>query len=173
MNPVVNTLSPSKSSQTSFLLRGNITGVGTSQVIERGFYYSTINSSLNGSGIKVSSTGFFNVGIYSYDVKNLTADTKYYFQAFAKNSTGISYGNKLSFTTPKPPPPSKPSPPPRPSPRPTPPKPPSIPGGNAMVSCGAAGSGFVCGFLVFSMPNCRGKIIGVYDSRAQKCLPIF
>ncbi|MDD5464102.1 MAG: fibronectin type III domain-containing protein [Candidatus Moranbacteria bacterium] len=39
------------------------------------------------------------VGVYSAEMNNLTPGTTYYFQAYAYNSAGSSYGEILSFTT--------------------------------------------------------------------------
>ncbi|CAM1342279.1 hypothetical protein [Tenacibaculum aestuarii] len=77
-------------------LSGNVISNGGSEILERGFYWSTIpNSHINGNK-EISNIG---VGEFDYTVSNLTPNTVYYTKAFAENAFGISYGEEKSFNT--------------------------------------------------------------------------
>ena len=79
-------------------LNADITTAGCNETVtERGFYYSTTNGFANGTGTKVSETGEFENGTFSFNITGLTPSTVYYFKAFAQNSNGISYSEQSSF----------------------------------------------------------------------------
>jgi len=74
---------------------GNVTDEGSSSVTERGFVYSDTNSSPTILDTVVSATssgaGAFSVNIYNIGANN------HYGRAYAKNSTGIAYGDPITF----------------------------------------------------------------------------
>ena len=74
---------------------GEVTDEGGSSVFARGLCWNTsgkptINdfTSTNGSGL----------GTFAAEITALEADVKYYVRAYATNSTGVAYGNEISFT---------------------------------------------------------------------------
>lgn len=79
----------------SAVANGNITATGGQDCTERGFQYG-----LTETGTwTVRETGTFGVGAFSLDLEELSANTKYYFRAYAINGAGTSYGSWLNFTT--------------------------------------------------------------------------
>lgn len=82
--------------QTTVTLSGTIKSVGNSNIINRGICYST-NNNPSISGIMEPSSSFQST--YSVTISNLSASTKYYYCAYAENSSGVSYGSVKSFTT--------------------------------------------------------------------------
>ncbi len=99
--PLIITPAYSSVFTTSASLGGNITDLNSSDVTERGIYYSTTSGFADGEGTKVSETGIFNVtGIFTVSVTGLSGGTTYYFKAFAKNAAGTSYTNQNTFSTP-------------------------------------------------------------------------
>jgi photosystem II stability/assembly factor-like uncharacterized protein len=81
---------------TSVIVGGKITKEGRSALIERGVCYS-ITSSPNLQHMKQrSGTG---LGVYQITLANLSPGTRYYYRAYAFNSTDTAYGNILEFTT--------------------------------------------------------------------------
>lgn len=81
---------------TSVIVGGKITKEGSSALIERGVCYS-ITSSPNLQHMKQrSGTG---LGVYQITLANLSPGTRYYYRAYAFNSTDTAYGNILEFTT--------------------------------------------------------------------------
>ena len=83
-------------------LDGTIDSTGNENSSERGFIYSTDETFSTGVAT-TSESGDFSTGSYSLTVNDLEDDTTYYFQSFATNSEGTSYGDTLSFTTIPPP----------------------------------------------------------------------
>lgn len=93
---VVTTGSASGIDQSAATLNGQITASGSSDIIEHGFCYGTDPS----CSIKVPVGGSISEGsAYSYLINGLTANTTYYFMAYALNSEGSSSGSPISFTT--------------------------------------------------------------------------
>ena len=75
---------------------GNITSDGGTPVTARGICWSTSpnptisnDTTKNGSGL----------GLFTSNLSNLLGNTIYYVRAYAINTSGISYGNQISFTT--------------------------------------------------------------------------
>lgn len=94
--PNVTTSIVSSFTSTTALVEGNVINDGGATVSERGVYYGT-SSSPETTGIKLpigSGTGMF-----SSTLTGLTANTRYYVKAYAKNTIGTSYGSQVSFTT--------------------------------------------------------------------------
>ncbi|MBR3428173.1 MAG: hypothetical protein IKG95_09570 [Bacteroidales bacterium] len=81
--------------KTSTTSGGVVSSDGGSSVIERGICWSTNhNPTIEDDHV---SNGF-GTGIYSANMHGLAEDTTYYVRAYAINSAGVAYGNKLSFT---------------------------------------------------------------------------
>ncbi len=83
----------------SVSLSAKITDPGTSSVFEAGFVVDsnslpTVQKFLIKSDALVESDGSFTL-----DVSNLSAKTLYYARSYAQNSSGITYGEQVSFST--------------------------------------------------------------------------
>ena len=95
--PSVTTNPASNINSNSVTLNGEVTSDGGANVTNRGFYWSTSNSTPNqNDNILESGTG---TGNFSKIIENLQPETKIYYRAFAINSEGTSVGEILSFTT--------------------------------------------------------------------------
>ena len=75
---------------------GNITSDGGNTITARGVCWSSTPSPTTANSKTTAGSG---AGVYSSAITGLTANTTYYVRAYATNSTGIAYGNELSFTT--------------------------------------------------------------------------
>ena len=97
--PSISTISESNVTTNRATVGGNITSNGNGVITEWGIVYSSSNSSPQiGNSSKVNS--FSNkIGVFNFDLTNLSPDTRYYFRAYAINSAGTSYGSVLSFRT--------------------------------------------------------------------------
>jgi uncharacterized protein (TIGR02145 family) len=82
---------------------GNITSDGGTPVTARGICWST---SPNPTVANDSTRNGVGAGLFTSNISNLLGSTTYYIRAYAINTTGISYGNQITFTTPVPTPPS-------------------------------------------------------------------
>lgn len=86
----------SSTTQTSGVVGGEITDVGSGTVTERGFVYGTTTSF--GATTSQSSLGY-SAGTFTQTLSGLTCATIYYFAAFASGSEGLVYGSTQSFVT--------------------------------------------------------------------------
>ncbi len=86
---------------TTATIGGNITSNGGSAVTASGVVYSTTpNPVISGGGVVDSTTNpVVANGTYSFNVAGLTANTKYYYRAYAINVVGTAYSANDSFTT--------------------------------------------------------------------------
>ena len=76
---------------------GNITNRGGSFVTSRGVCWGTSsNPTISGSHTSDGN----NAGNFTSHITGLTPGTTYYVRAYATNSTGTTYGNEITFTTP-------------------------------------------------------------------------
>ncbi len=82
---------------------GNITSDGGTPVTARGICWST---SPNPTVTNSTTNDGAGTGIFSSNISDLLGSTTYYVRAYAINTTGISYGNQITFITPVPTPPS-------------------------------------------------------------------
>lgn len=94
--PTVTTNTVTDITSNSATISGNVTSDGGATVTERGICYSTSSSPTISNSRVASGTG---TGSFSVNLTNLSANTKYYYRAYAKNSKGVSYGSQGSFTT--------------------------------------------------------------------------
>ena len=94
--PVVETLDPSSidAEKCSALLQANIKSKGTPAYTEIGFVYSTANQNptIYDNLIKVETESN---GKYEALLQNLSYYTEYYVRAYAKNISGVTYGDKV------------------------------------------------------------------------------
>ncbi len=80
----------------SAFLKGYTVDDGTSKIIERGFVYSeNHNPTIQDKIVKDT----FGLGSYIRYISNLKENQKYYVKSYAKNYSGIYYGNEIEFTT--------------------------------------------------------------------------
>jgi len=92
--PTVTTTTTSRLGKTVVSFGGNVTDAGDTAVTDRGIYWGT--SEFSQSNKIVSTSGS---GAYSIVITGLTADTTYYYKAYATNSVGTSYGDVIMFKT--------------------------------------------------------------------------
>ncbi len=85
---------------TSATLGGNITSDGGAAVTERGVVYSTTDNTptIGEPGVTQDTNGS-GTGSFSETIGSLTIAAHYYYQAYAVNSQGTSYGGVEEFTT--------------------------------------------------------------------------
>ena len=94
--PSVLTLDATESTETSAVLKWQVTNNGGSAVTETGVYIGTDPDPLTG-GTKVVAT--FNEGTVSLTLPGLLHSTCYYFCAYAINGAGEAKGNEKNFVT--------------------------------------------------------------------------
>jgi len=87
------TTTTATNSYSYYTLGGNVTSDGGATT-SSGVYFGTSTSPSSGL------TGWSGVGSYSGNTPTLSANTRYYYRAFASNSAGTSYGTELNFVTP-------------------------------------------------------------------------
>ncbi|MDX9882175.1 MAG: T9SS type A sorting domain-containing protein [Prolixibacteraceae bacterium] len=97
--PTVTTASASSVSVNSATLGGNVTEGGGATVTERGVVYSTTDSTPTIDEGATKDTNGSGTGIFSETIGSLSAGQIYYYNAYATNSAGTSYGTASSFTT--------------------------------------------------------------------------
>ncbi|MEQ8417203.1 MAG: MBG domain-containing protein, partial [Imperialibacter sp.] len=96
--PTVSSTAQTDLTSTSATLGGNVTANGGLTVTERGVVYATsAEPTIANTKVEIGS----GTGTFSQSVTGLEVNTTYYFRAYAINSLGTSYGNELSFSTPK------------------------------------------------------------------------
>lgn len=93
--PTVTTTSVTSITANSAISGGNVTSDGGASVTERGVLY-TATPRVGGWPVVKSDTG---TGIFISVITRLTANTKYYLRAYAKNSAGTGRGAIDSFAT--------------------------------------------------------------------------
>ncbi|WP_100610158.1 T9SS type A sorting domain-containing protein [Confluentibacter lentus] len=98
--PTINTSAASSITVSGATLNGEVTMDGGATVTERGFVYSTSDNTptIGESGVTqvVDGSG---TGVFSEAISGLSASSTYYYQAYATNSEGTTYGGVESFAT--------------------------------------------------------------------------
>lgn len=86
---------------TTVVTGGTVTNDGGSPITERGVCWSTMPDPVKNPvvGIPNSTSDGAGTGHFVSTITGLTPATTYYIRAYSANSTGISYGNEVSFTT--------------------------------------------------------------------------
>lgn len=95
LTPVVTTQAASSVTTGGAVLNGNVTSIGGSSVTTRGFVYGLTTS----FGTDTHTTGTYSTGAYTTTLSTLTYNTQYYYEAYATNSSGTTYGAQQTFTT--------------------------------------------------------------------------
>jgi hypothetical protein len=98
--PSVSTEAATEVTTQGARLNGNVTNDGGTAITDRGFVYSStdLTPTIGESGVVQQSAGVA-TGAYNSTISLLSPGTKYYFQAYAANSLGTTYGGVLDFTT--------------------------------------------------------------------------
>ncbi len=94
--PVLTTSSVSSLGTVSVISGGNITSDGGSAILTRGICW---NTQTNPSISNFKTSNGIGSGIFVSQITGLSPNTTYYARAYASNSSGVSYGNEISFTT--------------------------------------------------------------------------
>lgn len=99
--PSVTTDAATSILETTATGNGDITSDGGKAITERGFVFSSSDSTptIGESGVTQIIEGGTATGIYSDTLTPLVGSTLYYYQAYAINDKGTSYGGVQSFTT--------------------------------------------------------------------------
>jgi uncharacterized protein (TIGR02145 family) len=93
----VETLSPEFVASEAATLGCYIKSDGGSGIADCGIYIG-VSANPESSGIALKTGN--DTGLFIGQVSGLTANTKYYIKAYAKNAKGESFGEELNFTTP-------------------------------------------------------------------------
>jgi LPXTG-site transpeptidase (sortase) family protein len=98
--PVLTTSAAGTITGTGATMGGNVTADGGAAVTGRGVVYSTTNTApiIGGANVTQDTNGS-GTGVFSEAINGLAAATHYYFQAYAVNSEGTTYGGVEEFTT--------------------------------------------------------------------------
>ena len=95
--PEVKTVGSEDITVTSAKLSGSVVKDGGDTLTSYGFVYGESKSpTVDGDKLEVGETIS---GAYSGSIQSLKTLIKYYYRAYATNSTGTSYGDELDFTT--------------------------------------------------------------------------
>lgn len=96
--PTVTTSATTSIGYWSGTLNGEITSIGDSDVIARGFEWDT------DPGVPYANEwheeGVFGTGTFNYPKTNWTDGVTYYYRAYATNTEGTAYGTEMTFSTP-------------------------------------------------------------------------
>ncbi len=98
--PTISTNAVTNIVNTTATGNGNITAWGGSAITDRGVAWSTSHNPTTADNF--NSVGAGGTGAFTTPIGGLTLGTTYYVCAYATNTTGTSYGNEVSFTTPSP-----------------------------------------------------------------------
>ena len=94
--PTVTTTTATSITANSAVCGGNVTGDGGYAVIQRGVCYSTTPNPTTGGMHTTDGSG---TGSFVSNLTGLTANTTYYYRAYATNATGTVYGEERTFNT--------------------------------------------------------------------------
>jgi hypothetical protein len=95
---IIETADSTNITGNSAVLHGVIAAEGCSAITEYGIEYSGINGFIPGFGTKAISNNLLN-NAFSSVLNGLIQNTAYYYRAYAKNATGIVYGEQKLFIT--------------------------------------------------------------------------
>lgn len=96
--PTVTTDFATNIAPTNATLRGEVTATGGASITQHGFAYAT-SPSLS-TGVSTTTLGTLSgASPFSGNVSSLSADTTYYYRAYATNGAGTGYGTIRSFFT--------------------------------------------------------------------------
>lgn len=96
--PIVRTIAVTDITSNSAIGSGILDNDGNANSVTSGFTWSeSPNPIINSSD---SWTGYnHSIGSYSTNISNLTPNTTYFARAYARNSSGTTYGEQIQFTT--------------------------------------------------------------------------
>jgi len=94
--PDVRTTEVSETTPTTAKSGGNVRNNGGAEVTARGVCWSTNQNPTTANSKTTDGSGN---GLFESRLTELTANTGYYYRAYATNSEGTGYGEDLSFTT--------------------------------------------------------------------------
>ena len=97
--PTVTTTVASSITTISATLGGDVTSDGGETVTDRGIVYSTTDATPTIAEGATKDANGSGTGSYSESIGSLSSNTTYYYNAYAINSIGTSYGTARSFTT--------------------------------------------------------------------------
>ena len=94
--PTVLTSQVSYITNTSAILGGNVTSIGTSSTMASGICWNTsANPTINDN----KTTDGIGYGLFRSSIVGLSPGVTYHYRAYATNYSGTSYGNDLTFVT--------------------------------------------------------------------------
>jgi Concanavalin A-like lectin/glucanases superfamily/Bacterial Ig-like domain/GEVED domain/Cadherin-like domain/Bacterial Ig domain len=98
--PTISTVAASSIGATLATMGGNASADGGAAITEKGVVYSFSDTTpeIGDLGVTKNTNGT-GTGSFSESIGSLTSETKYYFQAYATNSAGTTYGGVQIFTT--------------------------------------------------------------------------
>ena len=96
--PKVQTSSIYFNNATQITTGGNVISSGGDSVVSRGVCWSTNTKPTTALSTKTSNGA--GIGSFVSIINGLSANTTYYFRAYATNISGTAYGNEVSFTVP-------------------------------------------------------------------------
>ena len=76
---------------------GRVTNNGGATILDRGVCWDIFHNPVTGGTNSISDGG--SMGNMSIPVSSLSSGTQYYMRAYARNITGLTYGNEVTFTT--------------------------------------------------------------------------
>ncbi len=94
--PAVVTVKVSYVSDQSCLVEGEVTSDGGDEIIEKGVCWGIVEDPLVTDAHQSCGMG---EGVFSCEISGLTAETSYWFRAYAINDVGVGYGNSIQITT--------------------------------------------------------------------------
>ncbi|MGK4566789.1 beta strand repeat-containing protein [Flavobacterium sp. 3HN19-14] len=97
VNPTVTTTAVSSINTTTAASGGNVTSDGGATVSARGVVWNT--SAAPTVALSTKTTDGTGTGTFTSSIASLTANTKYFYRAYATNSAGTGYGSESNFTT--------------------------------------------------------------------------
>jgi hypothetical protein len=89
--PSVTTQIANPTNSTSATLNGTVTATNGAAILDRGFYWSSLPNVNAATGTQLSEGGT-TPGAFSKALSGLTANTAYYYRAYASNSVGFMLG---------------------------------------------------------------------------------
>jgi hypothetical protein len=95
--PVVISNEVNDITSNSALVNGKVSADGGAKITQRGFYWSSTNTSPNSGDQVIIVSGTTNN--FNTTLKNLSPETTYYYRTFATNNIGTALGEIKQFTT--------------------------------------------------------------------------
>lgn len=97
--PSVSTSAASSVTSITATVSGSIDFAITASSTNRGFAWGTNSNLSGGDTATTTDPGTWGTGAFSYGATGLSADTAYYFRAYALNATSTGFGSIQTFTT--------------------------------------------------------------------------